>query len=301
MTAVAFFVFNRADTTARVFDRIRSARPSQLFVVADGPRAGVPDDAHRTDAVRRVVAQVDWPCDVRREYAPRNLGLRERVATGLSWVFAQTEAAIVLEDDCLPDPSFFPFCGELLDRYATDDRVMSISGNQFVPAAGARTHSYRFSRQPLIWGWATWRRAWQRCDVAMSAWPALRDDRWLETVLSERHEREYWTYLFDRNYRLAGAGSWDYAWQLACWRAGGLAIHPAVNLVTNVGFRPDGTHGKDPRQVGANAASAAMAFPLRHPADLARDVEADAALETAMFSGHLARLMRHLGNRARAT
>jgi hypothetical protein len=301
MTTVAFFVFNRPDTTARVFERIREAQPARLFVIADGPRPGVPDDRDRTAEVRRIVDRVDWACDVRRDYADDNMGLRERVASGLSWVFGQTDAAILLEDDCLPDPTFFPFCDELLVRYAGDDRVMGISGNQFVPDAGSTARSYRFSRQPLIWGWASWRRAWQRCDVRMSAWPALRDRGWLTTVLPERREREYWAYLFDRNCRLGRAGSWDYAWQLTCWMEGGLTIHPAVNLVTNIGFRPDGTHARDARQTGANIASAAMGFPMRHPSEVERDADADAALEAAMFSGQLNRLMRHLRDRTRAT
>jgi hypothetical protein len=300
MTTVAFFVFNRPDTTARVFERIRAARPDRLFVIADGPRPDAPDDRHRTAEVRRVVEQVDWPCDVRRDYAAVNMGLRERVASGLSWVFGQAAAAIILEDDCLPDPTFFPYCDELLRRYAADDRVMSISGNQFLPDAWTTADSYRFSRQPLIWGWATWRRAWQRCDAAMRRWPALREQEWLATMLSERREREYWTYLFDRNFQLGRAGSWDYAWQLSCWVERGLAIHPAVNLVTNIGFRPDGTHARDARQTGANVPSLAMTFPLRHPSVVERDADADASLEAAMFSGHLDRLMRHLRDRTRA-
>jgi hypothetical protein len=294
---VAFVIFNRPETAQRVFERIRGARPSRLFVVADGPRAGVESDEARTRAARRVTERIDWPCDVQRDYAPTNLGLKRRIASGLTWVFTQVDEAIVLEDDCLPDPTFFPFVAELLRRYCRDARVMTVGGAQLAP--GDQAESYRFSRQPLIWGWGTWARAWQHYDGSMAAWPRLQGAGWMETHLEDRRVREYWTYLFDRHWRLGDAGSWDYAWQLACWAAGGLAIQPSCNLVTNIGFGPDGTHNRDPREPGANLPARPMTFPLRHPARIEPDAAADARLEDAMFSGRLDRLVTSLARRVR--
>jgi hypothetical protein len=133
----------------------------------------------------------------------------------------------------------------------------------------------------------------------MRAWPDLHASGWLETLLDVARERDYWAYLFDRSHRMGDAGSWDYAWQFACWRAGGLAAHPAVNLVTNIGFGADATHCTDPRHIGANVPSAPMAFPLRHPENVERDARADTALEAVLFSGQLGRLMTRLGARTR--
>ena len=161
-TPIVFIVFNRPELTRRVFASIREARPSKLLVVCDGPRSGRPDDREKVAAVRQVIANgVDWPCDVRREYSESNLGCRERVVSGLNWVFALVEEAIVLEDDCLPDASFFAFAEEMLARYRNDPRVLHIGGNNFTSDKYHLSHSYAFSRYGHIWGWATWRRAWE--------------------------------------------------------------------------------------------------------------------------------------------
>src|ERR1700726_626208 len=180
-TPVTFIVFNRPERTAEVFAAIRAARPSQLFVIADGPRANMEADASKCAAVRAVIAGVHWPCQVRRCFSDANIGLRRNISEGLDWVFDQVERAIILEDDCLPHPSFFPFCEELLNHYAEDRQIAMISGTNFDPAhlAPSGDESYYFSRFCHIWGWATWRRAWKLCDHEMKEWPPLRRTNWL--------------------------------------------------------------------------------------------------------------------------
>src|SRR6266566_849672 len=180
-TPVAFIIFNRSERTAEVFGAIRAARPAQLFVIADGPRPDVESDATKCAATRAIIERVDWPCQIFRRYADKNIGLRRNVSEGLDWVFNQTERAIILEDDCLPDPSFFPFCEELLERYAEDRHVAMIGGTNLDPehAAPRGEDSYYFSRFWQIWGWATWRRVWQLCDHEMKEWPELRRSCWL--------------------------------------------------------------------------------------------------------------------------
>ncbi len=170
-TAVALLLFRRPEETARVFERIREARPSRLFLIADGPRPGNEEDARGCEEARAVVERVDWPCDVVRDFAEENLGLKRRIPSGLDRVFSEVEEAIVLEDDCLPHPSFFPYCAELLDRYRDDERIVHITGSQLlrIPPAEA---SYHFSRYPHVWGWASWRRAWDLYDVDLADWHA---------------------------------------------------------------------------------------------------------------------------------
>ena len=171
-TAVALILFRRPEQTARVFERIREARPENLFLIADGPRLGNAEDERECARARAVVEKVDWPCEVHRDFADQNLGLKRRIPSGLDGVFDEVEEAIILEDDCLPHPSFFPYCEELLARYRDDERIVHISGSQLLPEPPSEW-SYHFSRGPAVWGWATWRRAWRLFDVDLNDWHAL--------------------------------------------------------------------------------------------------------------------------------
>ena len=129
ITPVAFVVFNRPACTARTLAAIRQAQPPRLLVIADGPRPAHPDDVKLCADVRNIVDEgVDWPCEVERNYAVGNLGCALRVSSGLTWAFSRAERLVVIEDDCLPDPSFFWFCDELLGRYADDTRIGQICG-----------------------------------------------------------------------------------------------------------------------------------------------------------------------------
>lgn len=273
-TPVAFLVFNRPDTTARVFQEIARARPRRLLVVADGPRPDRDGEPERCAAVRAIVERVDWPCDVRTNYSDRNLGCRGRVSSGLDWVFEEVEEAIILEDDCLPHPTFFRYCETLLDRYRDDERVMCISGDDFQRRRGDCAWSYYFSRFVHIWGWATWRRAWRHYDVTMRAWPAARDAGLLEAVWgADRSAVAHWRAIFDAVH--AGrVDTWDFQWVFACWQQGGLTVLPCGNLVSNLGFRGDATH-----TTGASAVAElpvrAMSFPLRAPPFVRADHVAD--------------------------
>ena len=163
-TPVAFFVFNRPDVTARVLERIAEVQPKTLFVVADGPRPDHPHDKEKCQAVREIVSQINWPAQVFTNCSDENMGCGPRVSSGLSWIFDHVEEAIILEDDCLPSVGFFSYCEELLERYRHDTRVGIISGNNFVYPKIKTDYSYYFSRYPHIWGWATWRRSWEKYD-----------------------------------------------------------------------------------------------------------------------------------------
>ncbi len=272
-TPVVLLIFNRPDTTARVFEAIAAARPQQLLVVADGPRADRPGEAEACAATRAITERVDWPCEVRREYAEVNLGCARRVSSGLDWVFDLVQEAIILEDDCLPDPTFFRFCAELLDRYRDDERVMAVSGDNFQEGHRRTADSYYFSIFNHYWGWATWGRAWRLFDLRMSLWPEIRDGGWLRGILGHPNAVRYWTDIFDRAYR-DEFDSWGYPWTFSCWVQGGLAVLPEVNLVSNIGFDARATHTKtvEPNMV---VPAEAMEFPLRHPRFLLRNSMAD--------------------------
>lgn len=289
---VAMAIFRRPDLTARVLETVRRARPSQLFVFADAPRPDHPDDDEACAQARAVIAGVDWDCELHTDFATEHLGVKRRMSSGLDWVFGRVEEAIVLEDDCIADPSFFRYCDELLDRYRDDERVWSISGNDFRFHATTPESDYSFSRYPLIWGWATWARAWASYDERIEAWDRLRGTGWLERLLGDPLAAIYWARMFDSV--RDGLDTWDYGWVLASWIGGGLCAVPSTNLVSNQGFRPDATHTR-PEQAGlspfAAMATASVSSPLRHPPAVERDEGTDRFLEDVVFSGNLRRML----------
>lgn len=267
-TPVAFFIFNRPETTARVFAAIAAAQPPVLLVVADGPRANRPGEAEKCAAARAIIERVNWSCEVHTHFAATNLGLRVRGSSGLDWVFGQVEEAIILEDDCLPDPTFFRFCEELLERYRDDTRVGHINGFSAQDGRRHAPYSYYFSGDVFVWGWATWRRAWRYYDVAMKGWPELRDPRWLGGMYNGRSPEEtqrIWRYLYDGDLT-----AWDFQWIFACWAQNALAITPYTSLVTNIGFGSSAT-GSMLRNKLTDITAEPVAFPLSHPPYILRD------------------------------
>ncbi len=273
-TPVAFLVFNRPDTTQRVFEEIRRARPPKLLVVADGPRADRPDEADKCKAVRTIIDTVDWPCEVIKDYSNVNLGCKRRVSSGLDWVFNTVEEAIILEDDCLPHPTFFRFCQDLLEKYRDDERIFMISGDNFQFGKKRTAYSYYFSWYCHIWGWASWRRAWQKYDVNMELWPEIRDKGWLKNVFDERKESNSWKQIFDAVYD-GRINTWDYQWSFVCLTNNFLSILPNVNLISNIGFGAGTTHTNNMEDKRANLPTQEMLFPLVHPTYMIRDEEAD--------------------------
>lgn len=260
---VVLILFNRPAVTRRILDAIAQVRPRHLLVIADGPRPGHPTDAERCRAARAVIDRVDWPCRVETNFAAANMGTRHRIASGLDWVFERVEEALVLEDDCLPDPTFFPFCAELLDRFRDDARVFAICGRSSM-AAGRRNqpYSYYYSTLFASWGWATWRRAWRQFDMDMRLWPQMRREDRLMDLFNDRAAARFWTSTFDL-LQADRLNSWAYRFQLACWAGNGLVVKPTRHLIRNIGFGEDATLTKDVIP-GVNDQAGPVAFPLRH-------------------------------------
>jgi hypothetical protein len=279
---VAYVIFNRPRHTRETFAIIRAQQPKQLFIIADGPRPGHPTDVERCAETRAVVEQIDWPCEVHRHYAEQNMGCKLRVSSGLDWVFEHVEAAVILEDDCVPHPDFFTFCNDLLVRYAEDQRVWVVTGNNFQAGKKRGDAAYYFSKYNHCWGWATWRRAWQQYQVDMTFWPAWRDSAaWLKRV-PDRAERDTWTNIFDRVYR-GEIDTWDYQWTACVWYHNGLTATPNVNLVTNIGFGPDATH-----TVSSSDQAGLPVSPLgslTHPEKIEANVRADRWVFDHNFGG----------------
>jgi hypothetical protein len=272
-TAVALLIFNRPDTTERVFKAIAQAKPPRLLVVADGPRSTRPGEAEKCQQTRAIIERVDWDCEVLTQYADVNMGCKLRVASGIDWIFEQVEEAIILEDDCLPDPTFFRYCEEMLTRYRDNERVGMVSGGnlQFGQARGEG--SYYFSKYTHIWGWASWRRAWKHYDRDIVLWPAFREQGLLEQMFETEGERTYWRNSFQWVYE-GSLDTWDVSWTFTALTHGLLQVVPNVNLISNIGFGPNATHTQVVG-VHANLPVEPMQFPLRHPSFVLPDQDAD--------------------------
>jgi len=289
--------FNRPQTLSRVFAAVREARPPRLLLVCDGPRADRPGEAERCAEVRRILEGVDWPCDVQRNYSDVNLGCRARIASGIEWVFSREEEAIFLEDDTLPDASFFPFCDELLARYREDVRVQMVCGWNLLGRGDLGGASYWFSSHTRIWGWASWRRAWRGYDVTMADWPAFTlTSAWTQRTADERAG---WKPFFAA-VKDARVDTWDAQLTLLAWRTGRLSIIPATNLVTNIGFGADSTNTGS--TVNPSPPVHAMRQPLVHPSVVAPSPRLDAHWVRREFGarpGGVRRLLRHFVRRLR--
>ena len=258
--AVLLILFRRADSTRHLVNRLREVKPERLYVAADGPRPQVPGEAESCELCRAVIAEIDWPCEIVRRFSSVNQGCRWGPINAINWFFEHETEGIILEDDILPDPTFFPFCAELLTRYRTNQSVGCICGYNFLPPS-ASASSYFFSHLSLTWGWATWRDRWQSFGRAdkNTARDLSAVDR--QTWLS-RHDRRD----FKRKLREAFAEDhvWDFLWMFHQWCHSQLILLPAHSLTRNIGIGGAATHTHVVTDV-LRSQSQPVTFPLRHP------------------------------------
>lgn len=278
-TPVVIVGFGRPQKTQKVFDEIKKVRPEKLFAIFDGPRHE--QDRPHCEAVRAIIdQQVDWPCQVYTQFPPTNLRCKPNMVAGFNWVFENVEEAIILEDDCIPETTFFYYCQELLEKYRHEPRILDISGTNFnVRQKNFKCNDgYFFSNYGWSWGWATWRRAWQYYDVDIKYWPELKKDGTLQRVLQNDEWINYFEYMFDRYYTRT-VDAWDGQWYLTHWWKNALSIVPSHNLIRNIGFEGEigqSLHGiNHPDHIKANIPTQPMAFPLKHPQVIKSNREAD--------------------------
>jgi len=241
-TPVAFFIFNRPDVTRAVFDEIAKARPTTLLVIADGPRSL--EERSICEEARAVIDGVNWPCEVTTQYSERNMGCKNRISSGLNWVFSQYDEAIILEDDCVPEPSFFSFCERMLAYYRLDERVAMITGTNYLLDQLNVPESYVFSRYFSIWGWATWKRAWDKYDVSLSDWEDLKAAGQIRGFYSQPFMQDFVTANFDQVYQ-GKIDTWDIQWTYSCLFDSSVCVVPRVNLISNIGTVGHHSSGQD--------------------------------------------------------
>ena len=238
---ILFLNFNRPDLTSKIFEKIKSVKPSKLYVAYDGPRANRPDDIGLCQKVRKVIEGVDWDCTVKELVRKENLGCKLAVSSAISWFFQQEEEGIILEDDCLPDESFFYFCDTILEKYRFDTRIFTVTGTNLQDGKKWGDASYYFSQYSNIWGWATWRRVWEKYDANLTLFDEKDIAQQLRNIFSNEFLVESWVAIFKR-LKAGEIDTWDYQLNFFTFFGNGLCITPNVNLISNLGFRDDATH-----------------------------------------------------------
>ncbi|MBO6205868.1 MAG: hypothetical protein J6O73_02915 [Lachnospiraceae bacterium] len=277
---VAMIFFNRPDTTKEVLDAIRVAKPSKMYLISDAPRAGRADDEEKVTACRKLVEEgIDWPCEVHKNYAESNMGCRDRVASGISWVLSQENCTIILEDDVVPAPDFFPYMDTMLEAYKDNPKVMMVSGTNLLKNY-SMDKPYIFSCFSSIWGWGTWARAWEKYDVDVKSWPEVKKSGRLMGI----HGRFSYMFLkkdIESVYTHA-KDTWDIQWDYCRHMNRGLGIVPRANLIRNIGFdREDATHTTG--STAEDFSYGIIEFPLPVEKVIRRDLEYDRAYINKYF------------------
>jgi hypothetical protein len=224
-----------------------------------------------------MVTKIDWDCELKTLFRDKNIGCKTAVSSAITWFFEQVEQGIILEDDCLPDPSFFPYCEELLNHYKDDTRIGHISGNCFLPEYIDKNYSYNFCSFSHIWGWASWRRVWKNYDVNFSYWEKYKQEKKkINNIFNNLREKIYFSsFIPDAINGRNGINTWDTQYLFMLRVQNQLSIYPSVNLVTNIGLNSElATHTS--RKNNKNCIPAvSVSFPLRHPQYVLRNKEID--------------------------
>ncbi|KKP24472.1 MAG: Nucleotide-diphospho-sugar transferase domain-containing protein [candidate division TM6 bacterium GW2011_GWF2_28_16] len=241
-TPVLFIIFNRPDVTQIVFDQIKKIKPKYLFVAADGPRVNNIDDLAKCEKTRAIINQIDWDCELKTLFRDKNLGCGLGVSSAITWFFDNVEQGIILEDDCVPDLTFFDFAELMLEKYKYNNKVKMISGTNYLFNKIKRTESYYFSKYYSIWGWATWKRAWRDFDFNLTNWPEIKNSNYLKNSFNFKRDKltKFWSNNFDAVYDKK-IDCWGYQWFYACLLSDGVTLVPVNNLVSNIGNI--GAHG----------------------------------------------------------
>lgn len=276
--------YRRPDLVAEVMRAVAEVKPNRLFLACDGAHPSRPAEIELVEATRRTMeTAITWPCVVERLYHDTNQGCRKGVVSAIDWFFSNVEAGIILEDDCVPHPDFFPYCAELLSRYATTSQVMHISGDGGLAVLGRqRSESYVFTREVLVWGWATWRRAWSCYDRDLKRWAEIRQNQVaVQALFGSQRAAAHWTRILDRLLIEDLPDTWDYQWTFTVRECNGVGVAPTRNLITNIGYRGDATHTTSEEGPRSNVPSQALRA-MVHPSRVAIDDELDQAIQNEL-------------------
>lgn len=277
---ILFLVFNRPDTTQKVFEEIKKAKPRRLFIAADGARNH--EEWEKCNQVRDIVNKVNWDCEVKTLFQEQNHGCKEAITKGINWFFDNVEQGIILEDDCMPCQSFFRFCSDMLDYYRDDARIMHISGSNFQDGIKRGDGSYYFSKLMHCWGWATWKRAWKLNRKNFEGYDEFIKNDLISSIFEKQQHKNFWIHYFNE-VQEGRISTWDFAWSYSVFVNNGICIIPNNNFVSNIGFGNNSTHctvevnGLSDIKIDDN-------YKLEHPTIIKIDKKADNYTSDRYFS-----------------
>jgi hypothetical protein len=255
-----------------LFNRIQEIQPKTLYVAADGPSKNKRKDEENCARTRELFNNINWECRVEKLYRKENLGCKLGVSSAIDWFFNNVEEGIILEDDCLPDITYFQYCAQLLDYYRNDERIFSISGTNILGQWKSDKQDYHFSHHVSVWGWASWRRAWKYFDPEMKDWSDPEVKSHIASLIGDKKIYRQKSKFFDAT--LKGLiDTWDHQWAFAHYRYSAYSIIPSINLISNIGFNTDATHTKLFYPKISNKESYSIKLPLRINQDITVDKE----------------------------
>lgn len=261
---ILFIVFNRADTTKKVFAKIKELQPKQLFIAADGPRKDVASDVVNCIKVKEIIKDIDWECNCKHLFHEKNLGCRVAVSSSISWFFSQIDKGIILEDDCLPNNSFFSFMRNMLQKYQNVKQVFQVNGVNWLPNFRSK-NDYFFTKYPAIWGWATWKDRWMLYENEMSGLNSYINSGYYRSRITSSYERKYHENTFRKAIKI---DSWDYIWKYTIFKNNGICLTPRLNLIKNLGFGETSTHTTNIDSWQAKMSTFEMSNLLKQPKNI---------------------------------
>ncbi|TSD65877.1 nucleotide-diphospho-sugar transferase [Inquilinus sp. KBS0705] len=270
-TPVLLLMFNRPDTTMLVFERIKNVQPKYLYIAADGPRKNNTKDAELCKQCREITTLINWDCELKTLFRDENLGCGKAVSESINWFFENVDEGIILEDDCLPNDSFFSYCETLLSKYREVAKVMMICGTSYQPKP-LNSETYYFSKYAHVWGWATWKRAWQGYNLKLEGESELTIKDVINYNFSNTRERSVWKY--NLGIVIDGLDTWDYQLMYWIWKNNGLCIIPWKNMVSNIGFDDNATHTFDAKSIQSKMAQYEITN-ITHPQKISCNKKAD--------------------------
>lgn len=284
-TPVLLIFFNREKEVMQVLNAIKKCAPKKMYIASDGGRTE--KEKRKVLQLRKKVKNnIDWDCQLECLFAENNLGCQWGPISAINWVFSKEERCIILEDDCIPDLSFFSYCDQLLERYKNDERIWMISGENYLHDESMFEKSdYTFSGRTNTWGWATWKRAWIKCDFNLCLWPKYKKENVLihTYYMKNYDETEYMTKQLDNIYKKLDRSIWDYQWRFHMIINNGLCIVPRKNMISNIGGGKYATHTKSVKSVFLNVSVERLNFPIRHPSCVTVNADFDKKYGEILF------------------
>ena len=235
---ILYCCYNRLDLIKKSLNIIKHIECKKLYIAIDGPNTNN-EDINKNGQILKYIKSLKFSSEIKILERDKNLGCKIAISDAINWFFQTEEYGIILEEDLLPSESFFKFCDHLLEKYKNEEKIMMISGTNYL-GENIKSNKYFFSEHFLIWGWATWKRAWKTYDVEMNKWK----NETTKIELRKRYSQKEFNFLSNRlnSYFSTYSDTWDIQWYFNCIYNEGLTIMPEANLVTNIGI--EGTHSK---------------------------------------------------------